>query len=308
MIRSCRVARSAAHVAQRLRADAVAAIATPATMDMAAMVDLFAAARAANLAKPNVARVPTDGPAKHTTVCGDVHGQGRDFLNIFKLFGEPSAKNPFLFNGDLVDRGPNGLEICVILASYMVEHPGSIHINRGNHETQECTSWYGFRSELEAKVPADQTKEFLATSVFPFFNALPIAHIVDDSVFVVHGGPAVKRNLTVAELNALHRDADPPAEALFDMLWSDPIRAGHHGRGAAYREADTDVFLKAVDCKFLLRSHEMMMQGYELHHGGKCATVFSAPNYCGSQGNLGAVAKFVHGEGGKPHWTQFKAV
>ncbi|MES1918700.1 hypothetical protein MHBO_000625 [Bonamia ostreae] len=37
-------------------------------------------------------------------VCGDVHGQFYDLVNIFEIFGEPSKNNIFLFNGDVVDR------------------------------------------------------------------------------------------------------------------------------------------------------------------------------------------------------------
>jgi len=33
------------------------------------------------------------------------------------------------------------------------------------------------------------------------------------------------------------------------------------------------------------------MQGYEVEHGGKTITIFSAPNYCDQMGNKGA---FIH--------------
>jgi len=42
--------------------------------------------------------VPDD---EHITVCGDVHGQYYDLLNIFKMNGLPSPQNPYLFNGAL---------------------------------------------------------------------------------------------------------------------------------------------------------------------------------------------------------------
>ena len=50
------------------------------------------------MALPTVVDVPVP-EGKHITVCGDVHGQFYDLLNIFELNGLPSDDHPYLFNG-----------------------------------------------------------------------------------------------------------------------------------------------------------------------------------------------------------------
>lgn len=48
--------------------------------------------------------------------------------------GVPSEKNPYLFNGDFVDRGKNSMEILIILFAFLLVYPNDLHLNRGNHE------------------------------------------------------------------------------------------------------------------------------------------------------------------------------
>ena len=45
--------------------------------------------------------------------------------------------------------------------------------------------------------------------------------------------------------------------------------------------------------------------GYEVTHDGKCITVFSAPNYCDLQGNLGAVVTIRGAEVSCPDFRVF---
>lgn len=48
--------------------------------------------------------------------------------------GLPSAENPYIFNGDFVDRGKKSIEIIIILFAFLLLYPDHMHLNRGNHE------------------------------------------------------------------------------------------------------------------------------------------------------------------------------
>lgn len=41
----------------------------------------------------------------------------------------------------------------------------------------------------------------------------------------------------------------------------------------------TKAFLEENHLDYIIRSHEVKAEGYEVAHGGRCVTVFSAPNY-----------------------------
>lgn len=41
----------------------------------------------------------------------------------------------------------------------------------------------------------------------------------------------------------------------------------------------TQAFLEENQLDYIIRSHEVKAEGYEVAHSGRCVTVFSAPNY-----------------------------
>merc|ERR1719230_1758561 len=96
--------------------------------------------------------VPEDG---EITVCGDVHGQYYDLLNIFKMNGIPSVSNPYLFNGDFVDRGSFSVEVILMLFSWKLLYSNHMHLSRGNHETRDMNKLYGFQGEVTKKYDSD---------------------------------------------------------------------------------------------------------------------------------------------------------
>ena len=69
------------------------------------------------------------------------------------------------------------------------------------------------------------------------------------------------------------------------------------GLGHAFGPDITERFLKNNKLRKVFRSHELRMDGVQFEQKGMLMTVFSAPNYCDSQGNLGGVIHIVPGHG-----------
>ncbi|KGN47023.1 serine/threonine-protein phosphatase 5 isoform X1 [Cucumis sativus] len=245
---------------------------------------------------------------KRLTVCGDVHGQFYDLLNIFELNGLPSEDNPYLFNGDFVDRGSFSLEVILTLFAVKCMSPSAIHLSRGNHESKTMNKMYGFEGEVKTKLNGTFVELFAEV-----FCCLPLAYVLNEKVFVVHGGLFSVDGVKLSDIRMINRFCEPPEKGLMsDMLWSDP--QPYPGRGPSKRGvglsfgADvTKRFLEDNKLDLLVRSHEVKDEGYEIAHDGKLITIFSAPNYCDQMGNKGAFIRFETPDM-KPNIVTFSAV
>ncbi|XP_049415217.1 serine/threonine-protein phosphatase 5 isoform X1 [Solanum stenotomum] len=245
---------------------------------------------------------------KHFTVCGDVHGQFYDLLNIFELNGLPSEDNPYLFNGDFVDRGSFSLEVILTLFAFKCMCPSAIHLARGNHESKSMNKIYGFEGEVRSKL-----SEIFVELFAEVFCCLPLAHVINEKVFVVHGGLFSVDGVKLSDIRAIDRFCEPPEEGLMcELLWSDP--QPQPGRGPSKRGVGlsfggdvTKRFLQENNLDLVVRSHEVKDEGYEIEHDGKLITVFSAPNYCDQMGNKGAFIRFEAPDM-KPNIVTFSAV
>lgn len=169
--------------------------------------------------EPNMVSVTVDGTkVREMTVCGDIHGQYYDFLNILKLNGLPSADRPYLFNGDFVDRGSFSVECMIALMAFKIHNPSCLYLNRGNHENPDLNKMYGFEGEVLAKYCATTFALFKS-----LFYTLPLAHVLNKKVLVLHGGLFEKDGVKLEDIQKVNRkQAIPSSGIMCDMLWADP--------------------------------------------------------------------------------------
>jgi len=246
-------------------------------------------------ATPNTNKITVPHNAR-VTVVGDIHGQLEDLLLILDESGDPSPSNLFLFNGDFVDRGEHGFEVVTIIFTLFAAYPGYVFFNRGNHEDPYVCVNYGFQQEVCEKYKHDEPAENRGQTFSLFaevFKYIPLFSLINESVFVVHGGlfhssgtllsdlkdidrtdyDAVPRNKYPECVQYLKHD-DPVVRTEFlkqlqrDALWSDPrpvngISPNTRGAGVLFGPDVTAKFMHNNNLSMIIRSHECCRHGTE---------------------------------------------
>jgi diadenosine tetraphosphatase ApaH/serine/threonine PP2A family protein phosphatase len=245
-------------------------------------------------------------------VFGDIHGNLEDLHffsdNIWRLGMSLTAGN-FLFLGDYVDRGLNCLETVAYLLAMKQQLPTKVFLLRGNHETRDVNGWeehYAERSFIWQcrNRFGDDLGYRLWEACNSVFDRLPLAAVIDQDIFCVHGGiprPVSENTTRIQDILTVPKVAgiNPPYEheddryqqVASDCIWSDPASEEQEmtsvdpdtGFGESLRgggaicfgsKAVTD-FLAEQNFSYIMRAHEAHAEGVAVSKGARVFTVFS---------------------------------
>lgn len=239
------------------------------------LISLIERARDHFANQPVLARV--SGPA---VIVGDLHGNIIDLIRILQL-PDSFDNTKFIFLGDYVDRGQFSIEVMTLLMALTITYPENFILLRGNHEFAQVNANYGFKDEIMQIYQSEN----LWNAFNQAFAQIPLACVINDLVFCVHGGISPSLN-SLSQIERLKRPIMLcEGELLYDLMWSDPTTLfqdfveSKRGQAHEYGYHSLKNFLNLNKLTRMVRGHECVQNGFLPFGGGRLVTVFSSSNY-----------------------------
>ena len=242
-------------------------------------------------------------------IIGDIHGDLPSLWRILKgisfdtFLGNPN--NKLIFLGDYVDRGVNSIGVLYVVAILKKKYPDSVILMRGNHEAPVEFPFPSHDLPLQVirRYGYDKGKLIYNEKILSFFSLLTLATLIEDSLFLVHGGvPTCDMNLNFKQLISTAHQTYLHDTIMEEILWNDPRQGiksnqnweySRRGIGKHFGIAITKGWLKLSKSKVIVRGHEPC-QGFKIDHDGSVMTLFSCQE---PYPNFQAAYVFVSDEG-----------
>ncbi|MBP1449987.1 MAG: metallophosphoesterase, partial [Thermoproteus sp.] len=156
---------------------------------------------------------------KELLAVGDLHGDDEILERILKWWD-----GRLLFLGDYVDRGEHGLEVLQRVLELFLE--GRAYVLRGNHESPLMNEDGGFLDELCFIKRVPNCAE-IYNEIQRLYAEMPLAAVVNRSIFAVHGGIPLKepemKPASLADIRAISGGLAIPEDPIaYQLLWNDP--------------------------------------------------------------------------------------
>jgi len=150
-----------------------------------------------------------------------------------------------------------------LLLAYKIKYPENFFLLRGNHECASINRIYGFYDECKRRYSVKLWKNFQ-----DLFNALPLAAVIEQRIFCIHGGLSPDM-YGPDDLKKFQRPVEVPDTGLLcDTLWSDPDKDitgwAENDRGVSFTFGADIVskFLERNDLDLIVRAHQASAQPF----------------------------------------------
>lgn len=219
-------------------------------------------------------------------VCGSIHGQFDDLLELLRVGGTTSR---YLFLGNYANHGPKSVEAVSLLLVLKAAHPGQITMIRGYHDSRQVGSIYGFYDEVMQKYGGDASVWRLFCGAF---DMLPLAAVIDGAIFCVPCGLSHGAR-TLDQLRRIARNCETEhGSAAHDLAWLEPNETIEtwdiEGNDMAFGHRVVDEFLHVNGLELICNTHKSIAEGFRYWFRRRSlVTIWSAPNHR-HRGNLAA--------------------
>ena len=137
-------------------------------------------------------------PQTEAFIFGDIHGDVQSLIKSLDALHKEGyfddnfkIKKPcyFIFLGDYVDRGTDGIEVLYALLRLKCENPTAVVLLRGNHEDKAMNRANGFKEEIKDKYGS--LAPYVFKRLHSFYQTLPSALLWEsgnNALLCFHGG------------------------------------------------------------------------------------------------------------------------
>ncbi|HJT09545.1 MAG TPA: metallophosphoesterase family protein [Candidatus Nitrosotalea sp.] len=230
---------------------------------------------------------------ENLVIVGDLHGDIKSLKRILEEIGFENFlsnfNNKIIFLGDYIDRGSHSLEVLQYICYLKCKYRDSIILMRGNHEAPIEFSFSSHDLPLKIQEQFGQNWTHAYKKVLELFRLFNLVTLINDKLFLVHGGPPVKFHNYKESISTASLDYENNS-VLEELLWNDPrplkygtpFEKSRRSFGKHFGDEVSKKCLETTNTCAIVRSHEPC-QRYRLDHNNMVITIFSCgesyPNF-----------------------------
>jgi hypothetical protein len=231
---------------------------------------------------------------ENLVVIGDLHGDLHSLKQILKDIDFENflsnSNNKMIFLGDYVDRGSGSIEVLQYICYLKHRYFDSVILMRGNHEAPTEFPFPSHDLQMRIQEHFGQDSNLIYGKILSLFQLFTIVTIIDNKLFLVHGGPPTrldsnyKESISNASQNHKHNSI------LEEILWNDPrslkngkqFEVSRRGFGKHFGKKISKKWLELSGTCAIVRGHEPC-QRFRIDHDSMVMTIFSCkesyPNF-----------------------------